>query len=696
MKERIRHSPEAIERIRQLGEREILKFFDEISLGSVRNIADYLPTVHGFRPRSEAGIRQQKNALSKRIANRTGGTERDQFALYVMWRAWAWEKLGDADAAEHILDDLEKAITPPRNPDERTAETLRAATLSFVEALREMSVENKCSRETIERLLAFSPLAIDDAVQKSVSNCKSAKEIERDAAMSNLPDRLKEDEQVIQEVRSRVESVAFDLNKLRVDFSSLNERQHRNERAIHGLSESIATLQLPHDLNEAEKAQNDTLEAHNKKLQEFQSRLEALATEKGDLVGLLSSTVTPIEDRLQVLQEKIEQITEKIGSASSVDADAFKLLSDELDALNVTVGALSRKDGSEAITVLTQRVAALEERLGAASPVSITSTRRPRAEDALPFSKVKIGASATPNVCTNANEVVNALSAGFQSIGLKKSAAITLAEETCAASLTGQIVFFKGALASEVARICAASVSASATVISIPIGLVGGSSLANAIEEAGAENHSQNVAGIVLEGVNRSAFDAIKETLMAFQSQYTSMASLAAFCFGSFSSGIASLPVEPEHLESGPVFDLDYLEWRVSFDGTKSIAGNVVSIDAARSLGSKLSTGSGDDLDEALRVLRQFIRKRNPLIERNIARAFSALKHLRADTSEVSPMQSIAFGWLVPLWVALGVSKENADSELDGGKCDNHKADPRLAAMLESERFGGVSARGDR
>src|SRR3954449_12728424 len=59
-------------------------------------------TAH-FRPQSEAGIKQQKLTIAKKLSNKSGGTDRDHFALYVMWRAWAWEQLGDADAVDHLL-----------------------------------------------------------------------------------------------------------------------------------------------------------------------------------------------------------------------------------------------------------------------------------------------------------------------------------------------------------------------------------------------------------------------------------------------------------------------------------------------------------------------------------------------------------------------------------------------------------------
>ncbi len=52
-------------------------------------------------PQSEAGIKQ-KLAPAKRLANKSSGTERDFIALFTMWRAWAWEQLGDPDAVDRL------------------------------------------------------------------------------------------------------------------------------------------------------------------------------------------------------------------------------------------------------------------------------------------------------------------------------------------------------------------------------------------------------------------------------------------------------------------------------------------------------------------------------------------------------------------------------------------------------------------
>lgn len=684
MKERIRPSPEAVERIRKVGEREVLAFLDQISLGSVRNLSEHLPTVHGFRPRSEAGLKQQKSALAKRVVNRTGGTDRDQHGLYVMWRAWAWEKLGDADATEHILDALEQAIVSSRTPDERSAETNRAATLSFVEALKELSADNKCSRETIERLLKFSPLSLDDSIQKVVASCKAAKDIERDAAISNLPDRLKEDEQAIQTIRDRVAALASDVASLQAQMRGAPEWQDQLQSRLGALSELVAGIQqqVGH-VEGAVSAQNEGLLANNTKLQEFEGRVGAAISESRETIELCSSLVEPVEKQVRELKAALEAIPVPI------EPDAFAKITHELDALGARVGLLSEAS-ENAIKSLVGRLNALEQRAVHANTAAPATRNDPPASELLPITKSQFQLGGTPRSLGDAGEIVSAIATGLQSIGLKKSAAQTFAEEVSASILAGQVVFVKGALATEVVRVCAFAVSGSlVTAISIPIGLVSGALLSRTVDSV-KDKSSTNVPSIVLEGVNRSALDVIKEALQAVQGSQAAAQS-PTFCFASVLSGMASLPVEPEHLEIGSVFDVDYLEWRLLADAPPSLAGGAVACDNLRKLRAEYCKGSGEALDEALRVLREFTKRRNPLIERNVAAAISALTRLRGANPSTSPMQSMAFGWFMPLWVALGISKESVDSELDGGKCDSDKPDARLAAMLATESFGAAA-----
>jgi hypothetical protein len=152
--------------------------------------------------------------------------------------------------------------------------------------------------------------------------------------------------------------------------------------------------------------------------------------------------------------------------------------------------------------------------------------------------------------------------------------------------------------------------------------------------------------------------------------------------FGTITRGVASLPIDPSYLEVGPIFDLDCLDWRSSrpaIGDNKLIA---LSATIARSLRAGL-TAESTDVEEAQRLVRSFISKRNPRIEHVVLSAYTALFACRKDKDMPTPLQSLVYGWLVPFWAAHGVAKSEIDSEVDGGKCDANSPDPRIKLLVD-------------
>lgn len=694
MKEKVRATPEAMERIRQFGEAKIHQFLDEVSLGSVKGVVEFLPAVPGFRPQSEAGIKQQKLGLAKRLSNKSG-TDRDFFALYVMWRAWAWEQLGDPDAVEHLLDDLESAITQPASGNDNAGENPRAATLTFLSALKQLSVENKCSREKISRLAEFSPLSIDDAGQQIIHSSKSAAEIERDKTISDLPNRLRADEAELQTLKSRFQSLSADVGAAVEKAGLVENKAERHSQSLHLLSEAIERIN--HSLTAIEKTNKqdaDALLRLEKRADELAGQSRASASRQDESDAHLRSTTQTIHDAMGQIRQAVEALQYKLSGISPASTEAVESIAKEIQDLRATALAIPQGSSREEIEALDKRLLALE----LPAPSYEASHAATTAPDSYSVSVVSRGVApgATVQRLDEAKKIVGVLSERLQSIGLKKSSVLLLAEEITAAIVTGQAVTFKGAFAHLVASKCAETLgNGDVWNISVPIGLPDGRSLAAAFDLAVSKS-SAHIPSVVIEGLNRSALDSTKDTILAFTADYIINGTPPVFCFISLVAGVASLPVEPEHLELGPVLDLDYLDWRLSpGSGTGTAYGSVTpaAIATAR---SKLAHGAGDGADDTLRVLRTYMPKRNPRIERAVANAFAALTALRQPRADASVQQSLAYGWLVPLCVASGLSKSDTDSELDGGKCDQQKADPRVAAMLDRETFGPEKSEGDK
>jgi ABC-type transporter Mla subunit MlaD len=684
MKERIRPAPEAAERIRALGEKKIWQFLDEVTLGSARNLVKFLPVVHGFRPQSEAGLKQQKLSLAKKLSSKNGGADRDFFALYVMWRTWAWEQLGDPDTVDHLLDDLENVLTQPKPQDEGASKSVRAGTIAFLNALKELSLENKCSREKIVRLIEYSPLAVDDTGRQIVNSCKSVSDIERDKAITDLPNRLSADEKEIQSIKDQLGAITADVNAAAAKASPIEQKSDIHGQKLQSLAESIDRLSPALTaVEDSSKRNTETLGKLERRFDELASEFRSSGSRQDDLDGHLKSTAQFVSEAIRELRSIVESLQYKLSGMSPASTEAVESIVKDMQSLGAKVFGLSQGPRSEDIVALNMRLDALESTtptetstISATDPAGVSVTGLPCAPNSAAQPLADVG------------KIVGALSASLQSVGLKKSAAGLLAEEIAAAILTSQAVTFKGALAHLIASKCAQTLSnAHAWNISIPIGLTDGRSLSAALQAISSKS-STNVASIVIEGLNRSALDSTKDALLAYASDHNANRKPPIFFFISLVSGIASLPVEPEHLELGPVLDLDYLDWRLSPEGGAASATGSIAASVVASLRGRLTQGAANDIDETLRVLRKFMPKRNPRLERTVAAGYAALKNTRQGRVDASPMQSLAYGWLVPLWVALGLSKEDADSELDGGKCDAPNFDPRVAAMLSHEPFG--------
>ena len=210
--------PDAKARIQKLSQKELQGFFDEVPAAGMRFVASVLPTVDGFRPGSPAGIVRQKEALARRLSRPTAN-DRDFHGLYVIWRTWIGETQANAPLIQELIDKLEDAADNAEEPEARRF-AIEQQVDSLLQQLKDESQQNRCTRETIERLFTFSPFPETPASRGIIANAKAGADVERDAKFHNLPNRLDQDEHEIKAIKSdlqtltdRVASVAQDTGK---------------------------------------------------------------------------------------------------------------------------------------------------------------------------------------------------------------------------------------------------------------------------------------------------------------------------------------------------------------------------------------------------------------------------------------------------------------------------------------------------
>src|SRR5262249_50894532 len=131
------------------------------------------------------------------------------------------------------------------------------------------------------------------------------------------------------------------------------------------------------------------------------------------------------------------------------------------------------------------------------------------------------------------------------------------------------------------------------------------------------------IAAVAIEGFNRVALDIVREVIADCVDPAPNIsigAPARIAVFAALSGGVASLPIEPEYVALGPVFDLSYLEWRTSPPSTQQLSATLLSPEADAAIQTQVASGTAN-LEEAVRLAQRFVAKRNPTVERSIVRA---------------------------------------------------------------------------
>jgi hypothetical protein len=682
---------EAKTRIQELGEKAIVEFIGEVK--NLPNLVQHLPTVPGFRKKSKAGIERQRQELARRLSGRSAGKsgpqDKDYHGFYAIWRAWVWDKLGEPEEIDILIDVIEELFGAPESA-ERKAD-VETAVVSLFNALSENSAAGKCSREEIERAFQFSLFSETPKLRAAIGIASTSAELERRAGLEGLPKRLRKDE-------DEINSIKFQLNEV-------TKRLERLGSTIDGWPVQRAGLN---------SALDDLKTTIERRLEQIEARDKATKTFAPD------KSEDKTEAKIRLLEKSVGELFEK---AASFDAAAAEVTREWDRRVNARIDDLDRQiqtKHQQHFIEVTAQIKALQERLdqtdgtapeSATDPAILerlneieevlTANARPvkisyEPKD-LPLSKQNLDPASVrveaitqesqtaPLPVTSFSEVAALLALMFQDMGLKVSASKLLADDVSAALFVGQIVFFKGAYATEAARSCAKILCAgNAYRATLPVGLQYGEQLRRSLESEIVVD-DESVAAITIEGVNLAAFEILKDVLadLVNRGHRNSAARFGTtLVFGTITQGVASLPIEPSYLELGPIIDLDCLDWRSSRPAMGEVKSIALSAELTRSLRADLAAKS-TDIEEAQRLVRSFFSKRNPRIEHVVLSAYTALVACRKDKEMPTPLQSLVYGWLVPFWTAHGVPKSEIDLEVDGGKCDANSPDLRIKLLLD-------------
>jgi hypothetical protein len=690
MSERLSPGPEAKARIQALSEKDFHAFFDEVPVGAMQRVARFLPSIDGFRQTSAAGITRQKAALARKL-NKPNATDREFHGLYLIWRSWIDENLENAVTVQELIDHVEDAAAEAQSSENRRL-AIEGKVDSLFAKLNEESRLNRCTREQIERLFTFSPLPETSATRSMIASAKAGSEVERDAKWDELPNRLQQDED--------------EINRLKADVKNLSDRLDPAARSIAQALTAIGELRsgIAQAKQEIAGVRTESqrhaaghgrfVDAATAKEKAADARLKSLS-EQVEMIAKDLQTLRAAIPNTDQLDRKVDQLSAAMAGVTDRERatqDKIGNLESEMQRLSRHVAALNDDHTiNDRLVSLMARIAGLEEH--ATSLIDTNHMAASQAPDlrasraARRWEPLSVASEATPAPIETHAEIAANFSVALQSVGLRKTAADIFGEECAAAIMARQAVFLKGSFATDVARGLARSIGGPLAVrLAVPIGLEDDEQLRASIDEMFGKDRPY-VGALVIEGVNLSPIqitrDAIADCLIGGVPPIQQRISV----FATISEGVASLPLEKSYLELGPVFDLDVLDWRTAYSGDRATPPRTLSIERDRSLFDPLEKDNSDT-GEATRLVRLFTNRRDPSIERSFVRAFRALQFIRKSSSEVTPLQSLFYGWLLPYWRIGQVAGDQVDSELDGGKVNGSKIDQRLAAIFDADFRG--------
>lgn len=613
--------PEAVDRLRLSGDAEVLGFINEVKGKSNKELLRVLPSVDGFRKDSASSLPMRKRTMLGYLLKKGGGTASNKArADSTYYYFWRAWAEEHLNEVEGLSDALEEIEKVAPNDGSSTAEVEKAVERLF-RLLQEQSFLNHCSSEAIYRLLHFSPFAITDQLDRLATSAKPQIAVEKDRAFSTLPKRLSDDEERLKRVEERV-------SELTEEFSLLMAGQPQQS------DEAPVPAVPPQALTDA------------------QARIDDLS------------------ERFQALEKAVRHSAEE--DTTSQRLDALERGVAYIEAL----WAETEDRSTRAHDALRQQVIELGERSeGSAAPVVVTA---PQAPATFPSLTVLVPRAPVTNVklLANGTDAASLLAANLQALGVKPSGALVFAQEVLAAVVTGKVLFLNGSFAPDVARVVAETLGGAHTRrVRVPVGYVDAAHIDGDVLDT-LPSPREGAAVLVLERVNNAPLEVLADAIIELAR------AADIFVVGTLSEGVSTLPAHPQYLQLGPVFETDALDWSLFPKvGAGVTTGTLASLEAAAL--SMAHSKARPATDELLRLLRKVPQASNRRLERSVLAYLTTLEAFRPESTPTS-LQSVAFGWLWPLWRMIGLTTAECDEELVGGNVDGDAADPRVAWLLNA------------
>lgn len=593
---------EAKERISALGQAALVDFIDEIPLDLRRVVYDRLPRIQGFRPGTPAELKEKQKRLIGHLTHPQSSQTSDWKHFALLWDAWARQRFGKTFP---MGDSSEPTLCTATN-------FLKLLANNFPGA----------AREDMTRLFIFSGFPDHPETVEILERFRPASSLARDQMIDELPSRLGEIDIRLGATEVATADAADRIGWLEVNSKSLARNMEDAAGKIDLSTNAISDLQVT--LN-AESARSETIE----------TIIDTL-----DITSKKLTEVTIASDaRIDILEQQVRELVTR--------GDNWDGLAVEVAGMKMAVAGLSAREvewtvAAENIGVLTERVAALERILVENNSGPVTRQRVKLIENNTEGPLFEILSVGT--ACTT-------IASNLLAVGVTKGAAVSVARQTVAALIAGQMVQFSGSLADMAADAVAAAIGGPTYhEWRVPVGLVSDEAASDCVEVV-----TESSGCLLLKGANLSAFEvygtAVRDIVIRRQFAASSNGRLALIA--SWAQGPAVFPNGSTLAELGPVFDTDTLPMRgISAKLPQLTYGSLLK-DTWRELeglDNNPSEPVGGELGE---LLREVGFEGGGLWKRIANHVYAILRAMPGGFPEVD-LHSLLVSWAIPWAKAMG------------------------------------------
>jgi hypothetical protein len=611
----ITYSLETKKRIQEVQFEDFINFLLIIPREKLDTAIKSIPKVKGFRSGKDTEIRL------KVFFGRSTSWDEKEWSM--MLNLWVMHTVNNIPIKNSIgfkdKKELEEIVI--------NAISSRKDRRGITEKLIQASHTENLSQKMILNWLLFSPFPKDTAVEKLVNMMPKENTFELKEKITTIENILKTFK------NDYVEQIQFNstnkhLAKINTDLASLTNNQKSLQIDLKKVSESIS--QCERDIKKfLELSENKNKEV-NVLRKSFSRGIENL--------GQFNKEVKDIQ---KVLNEAVLHDSQSDAYINELMVD-LELHKNKLEEVETKLESVIKEGENKRITNNTS-----------SSQNFDGPDTRPKSDFFLKNYTLKN--EEVPVILSSKEAVIGHLEKNFNSLGIKLPHAKRLAREVIAGLASGQLISFKGQLAELVARRCASSLTGGKyKYIKVPFGCLDSSSLDDIISGLVEEsNISSDPIAIVLEGVNRSAFElygnSIKQIVIE-RSYQIGIDTRSLFIFATIIEGSSIIPVGTEYAELGPLINVNSLKWldKATNKGRMGIVEKITFLELF-SLPPYDHDWDDSILPEWLNILGGPLWRRVLLNADTHGRGF--------DSSFEEFLEFTIFSWLMPMLIAIDSSK---------------------------------------